>query len=117
VATVATTVVVLALIATGTVSQLIALTSCFLAANYAICCGALVVLRRREPALERPFRAWGYPWSAAIVLVGAAVFLVGVFAADTRNGAIALGLLLAGLVGRAVFNARAGRRPLESSRP
>jgi APA family basic amino acid/polyamine antiporter len=117
VATVATTVVVLALIATGTITQLIALTACFLAANYAICCAALVVLRRREPGLERPFRAWGYPWSAAIVLAGAAIFLIGVFAGDTRNGAIALGLLVAGLVGRAIVNARAGRRRLESSRP
>lgn len=117
IATAATTAASLVLIATGTFTQLIALTACFLAANYAICCLALIVLRRREPSLERPFRAWGYPWSAWIVLAGAAVFLGGVFAGDTRNGAIALGLLLAGLASRALFNARGGRRPLESSLP
>jgi APA family basic amino acid/polyamine antiporter len=90
------------LIATGTFQRLVALVACFLAANYCICCIALIVLRRREPDLPRPFRAWGYPWSAAIVVVGAVVFLVGVLIADTTNGLIALGLLVAGLAGRSL---------------
>jgi len=102
VATLVTTILAIGLIATGTFQQLVALVSCFLAANYCICCIALVVLRRREPNLARPFRAWGYPWSAAIVVIGAVVFLIGVLIGDTVNGLIALGLLLAGLVGRAV---------------
>ena len=64
-ATLVTTAVALALIATGTFQRLVAVASFFLAANYVVCCLALFVLRRREPALARPFRAWGYPWSAA----------------------------------------------------
>jgi APA family basic amino acid/polyamine antiporter len=74
--------------------------SFFLAANYCVCCLALVVLRRREPALARPFRAWGYPWSAAVVVIGALVFLGGVLAGDTANAVKAIGLLAVGLVGR-----------------
>ena len=77
--------------------------SFFLAVNYFVCCLALVVLRRREPRAARPFRAWGYPWSAIIVLVGAAGFLAGALMADTVNASIALGLAVAGLAGRAVF--------------
>lgn len=103
IATVVTTGVALLLIASGTFQKLIALASVFLAANYCVCCLALVVLRRREPGLTRPFRAWGYPWSAAVVVVGAAVFLAGVLVNDTASAVKAMGLLALGLVGRAIF--------------
>jgi APA family basic amino acid/polyamine antiporter len=103
VATLVTTAVAIVLIVTGTFQRLVAMASFFLAANYAVCCVALVVLRRREPDLPRPFRAWGYPWSAGIVLAGAAVFLAGVLAGDTANGVAALGLVAVGLLGRAAF--------------
>jgi basic amino acid/polyamine antiporter, APA family len=102
VATLATTAVAIALIATGTFERLIALTAFYLSLNYAVSCLALVVLRRREPALARPLRAWGYPWSAALVIVGAVAFLVGVVIADTRSAAIATGLLAVGLVIHAI---------------
>jgi APA family basic amino acid/polyamine antiporter len=98
VATVITTAVAVALIATGTFQKLVAVASFFLAANYCVCCVALFVLRRREPDLPRPFRAWGYPWSAVVVLLGAAAFLVGTFAGDTANALLALLLVAAGLV-------------------
>ncbi|HTQ79557.1 MAG TPA: APC family permease [Thermoanaerobaculia bacterium] len=101
VATLVTTGVALLLIATGTFQSLIALASVFLAANYCVCCLALVVLRRREPDLARPFRAWGYPGSAVLVVAGALVFLAGVLVNDTASAAKALGLLILGLVGRA----------------
>ena len=103
VATLVTTAVAIALIATGTFPRLVAMASFFLAINYAICCLALVVLRRREPDLPRPFRAWAYPWSAAIVVAGALAFLAGVLIGDTANAAAALGLLAAGLIGRALI--------------
>ena len=103
VATLVTTAVAMVLILTGTFQRLVATASFFLAANYAVCCLVLIVLRRREPALPRPFRAWGYPWSAYLVLVGAAVFLAGVLVGDPVNSAVALSLLAAGMAGRAVF--------------
>jgi APA family basic amino acid/polyamine antiporter len=94
----ATTVVALALIATGTFQRLVAVVAFFLAANYVVCCLALIVLRRREPGRARPFRAWGYPWSAGLVLAGAAAFLVGAAIGDTVNAAGALGLLALGFL-------------------
>jgi APA family basic amino acid/polyamine antiporter len=102
VATVVTTAVAIVLIATGTFQKLVAVASFFLAANYLVCCLALVVLRRREPSTPRPFRAWAYPWSAGIVLAGAAAFLAGAVVADTTNAAIAIALVAAGLLGRAM---------------
>ena len=106
VATLVTTAVAMALIMTGTFQRLVATASFFLAANYAVCCVALIVLRRREPGLARPFRAWGYPWSAGLVLAGALLFLLGVLVGDSVNSAIALVLLAIGLAGRAVFARR-----------
>jgi len=99
-ATLVTTAVAVVLIWSGTFQRLVAVASFFLAANYCVSCLALVMLRRREPLRERPFRAWGYPWSAGIVLAGAAAFLIGVFLGDTRTALVATGLLAAGLVGK-----------------
>ena len=104
VATVVTTTVAMALIATGTFQKLVAVASFFLAANYFVSCLALIVLRRREPDAVRPFRAWGYPWSAALVVIGAGVFLVGAVMADTSNALVALVLLAAGVIGRLVVS-------------
>jgi APA family basic amino acid/polyamine antiporter len=102
-ATVVTTAVAIGLVASGTFQTLVAVASFFLAANYCVCCLALFVLRRREPLLPRPFQAWGYPWSAGIVLAGAAAFMVGVVWGDTRTAVVAVGLLLAGLVWKVVL--------------
>ena len=105
-ATLLTAAVAAGLIATGTFQRLIAMTSFFLAANYTLCCVALIALRRREPELARPYRAWGYPWSVWIVAAGSVTFLVGMLAGDMFNGLAALGLLAIGLIGRALFTRR-----------
>ena len=53
---------------------------------------ALFVLRVREPAAERPFRAWGYPIAPAIFVVASAAILVnGLVRAPGPTGA---GLLI-----------------------
>jgi len=98
-----TTAIALGLIATGTFQRLVAMTSFFLMANYTVCCLALIVLRRREPDLRRLYRAWGYPWSVWIVMIGAAIFLIAMLIGDSFNGLAALGLLVVGLIGRAVL--------------
>jgi APA family basic amino acid/polyamine antiporter len=85
------------LAASGTFEKLVAIASFFLAANYFVCCLALLVLRRREPELPRPFRAWGYPASAILVAVVAFIFVVGAVLGDTRNSLYALALAAAGL--------------------
>jgi len=99
--------VAVVLIASGTFEKLIALAAFFLAANHCVCCLALVALRRREPDAPRPFRAWGYPWSAAIVVIGAVIFLAGVLVNDTVNGLKGVGLLLVGLAAKSLWKPRA----------
>jgi APA family basic amino acid/polyamine antiporter len=102
-ATLLTSAIAVGLILTGTFQRLIAMTSFFLAANYSLCCLALIVLRRREPRLRRPYRAWGYPWWALLVTAGGLSFLIGMLVGDMFNGVAAIGLLAVGLIGRAVF--------------
>lgn len=97
----------LSLIATGTFQRLTAMTSFFLMANYSAACLALFVLRRREPDLPRPYRAWGYPWSVWIVMVGGVIFVIGMLIGDAFNGLAAIGLLAIGLIGRSIFKRRA----------
>ena len=105
VATIVTTLVAVLLIATGTFQRLIGMAAFFLALNYAVCCLALVALRVREPDVARPFRAWGYPVSAAIVVLGALAFLVGAIVGGTDSALVATALLAVGLVGHAVHRA------------
>jgi basic amino acid/polyamine antiporter, APA family len=96
----ATTAVAVVGIASGTFQRLVAVTAFFLMVNYGICCVALIVLRWREPARRRPFRAWGYPWSAAVVLAGAVAVVIGTMAGDPVNAGGALALAAAGVAGR-----------------
>jgi APA family basic amino acid/polyamine antiporter len=117
VGTLVTTAVAVVLIATGTFSRLVAMASFFLAANYCVCCAALMRLRRTEPGAPRPFRAWAYPWSAWLVLAGAAAFLVGALIGDPKNGGLALGLLAGGgLVGRFALGSGDQRDPRRRGR-
>jgi basic amino acid/polyamine antiporter, APA family len=67
----------------------------FFVANYTLSFVSVVVLRRREPEKARPYKAWGYPWSTAVALVGSLVFLSGVMARATRTSTTALLVLAA----------------------
>ena len=64
-----------------------------------------VVSTVATPGVARPFRAWGYPWSAAIVVAGALAFLISALIADTPSALVATGILAAGVVGHAVHRA------------
>ena len=69
----------------GTVITILAF---FFVANYMLSFISVFVLRRREPDKERPYRAWGYPWTTGLALVGSVLFLVGAIASDTRNSGL-----------------------------
>ena len=77
----------------GTFDQVIAVLAFFFVTNYALSYASLFVLRRREPDLPRPYRAWGYPWTTALALGGSVAFVAGAIASDTRNSLYALGVL------------------------
>lgn len=78
-----------------TFAQVITVLAFFFVANYTLSFISVFVLRRREPDKERPYRAWGYPWTTALALLGSIAFLIGAIASDTRNSVYALLLLAA----------------------
>jgi APA family basic amino acid/polyamine antiporter len=75
--------------------QVLAALAFFFVANYAMAYISLIVLRWREPDLSRPYRAWGYPWTTGIVLLGSIAFLVGAVISDQRHSLFALAILAA----------------------
>jgi APA family basic amino acid/polyamine antiporter len=78
----------------GSFERVIAMLSFFFVANYTLTYTSLFVLRKKEPQMERPYRAWGYPWTTAIALIGSVLFLVGSIATDRDNAPLALGMLV-----------------------
>ena len=87
------TVAVLFIVFGQTFDKVITVLAFFFVANYTLSFVSVFVLRRREPEKERPYRAWGYPWTTALALIGSVLFLVGAIASDTRNSVYALVLL------------------------
>ena len=70
IALVATSVVALVLILSGTFEQILALYAVLFLLYYVSAFAAVFVLRHREPTLARPYKAFGYPFSTALVLLG-----------------------------------------------
>ncbi len=67
----------------------------FFVVNYTLSFTSLFILRRREPERPRPYKAWGYPVTTGLTLVGSLAFLVSAIASDTRKSLYTLVLLAA----------------------
>ena len=63
------------------------------ACEFLLCSGALFVLRRREPTLRRPYRAFGYPWVPGIALITSAALLVVFVLGNTGPSLLAIGVV------------------------
>ena len=92
---IATGVVALAFLATGTFNTMIAIAAFFFVAAYTLSFIAVFLLRKREPNANRPYRAVGHPWTTGFVLVGSLAFLGSAVLADRTNSLYALGIVLA----------------------
>lgn len=54
---------------------------------------ALFILRRNEPDLPRPYRAFGYPFLPAITLIGAVILFIGYVVSNTLISLYSIGIL------------------------
>ena len=70
--------------------RVIAMLAFFFVTNYLLSFISLMLLRRREPGLERPYRAWGYPWTTILALLGSVGFLVEAIREDRTNSYLTL---------------------------
>jgi amino acid transporter len=68
--------------------------SFFFVANYTLSYTSLFLLRKNEPDLARPYRAWGYPIVPGLALIGSVCFLVGSIVTDKENAPLALLMLV-----------------------
>jgi APA family basic amino acid/polyamine antiporter len=91
---VATGLVAIAFLATGTFETIIAIAAFFFVANYTTSFIGLIRLRLREPQRARPYRTVGFPWTTILVLLGSLAFLASAVVADRRNSMFALGILV-----------------------
>jgi APA family basic amino acid/polyamine antiporter len=81
----------------GRFDDIVAVAAILVAATYSVNYIAVFVLRLREPGMARPFRAWGYPVTTAVVLLGSLIFLVGDVHQDpvsAKRAAVLLGIAL-----------------------
>lgn len=77
----------------STFAKLMEVLAIFTVVNYVILFLAVFTMRRREPDLPRPYKAWGHPWSTGIALVGGIAFLVGTIISGTTTVIYALVLV------------------------
>jgi APA family basic amino acid/polyamine antiporter len=98
-------IVAIALTSSGTFETLIAIGSVLIVAIYVSGFASLLALRRREPNLPRPYKAWWYPWSGVCALVVSLGFLFGAVIGDLRHSAftvilVVLSYLASGMIVR-----------------
>ncbi|WP_080237695.1 APC family permease [Spirosoma rigui] len=82
------------MILTNTYSKLSDIATFFFVLCYASAFAALIRMRRTEPELARPVRAWGYPFTTWLLLLASLAFLVGVVIGDFSSSMYALGFII-----------------------
>ena len=82
---------------TGTFEELYSLFIFAVWIFFALTAIALLRLRRMEPNLARPFRAWGYPWTPLIFLLAAAALTMNLWIVRPLRSSLGLAVILAGI--------------------
>ncbi len=81
--------------AIGKFERVIAMLAFFFVTNYLLSFVSLLLLRKREPDAVRPYRAWGYPWTTMLALLGSVGFLIEAVREDRQNSVWTLAALAA----------------------
>ncbi|MGE0454738.1 MAG: APC family permease [Vicinamibacteria bacterium] len=90
----------------GSFEQLYTYTTFVVVGSYVAIGAALFVLRRRRPELARPYRAWGYPWLAALFVLVSAGLLLNTLVERPREALLGAGLLALGLPAYSFWRSR-----------
>lgn len=64
---------------------------------------SLIILRKKEPDLPRPYRAWAYPYSTWLALLVTIALFMGFAISDTFSLLIIIGLILVSYIGYKLF--------------
>jgi basic amino acid/polyamine antiporter, APA family len=82
---------------TGTFEELISLFVFAVWIFFALAAIALLRLRRTEPDLPRPYRAWGYPWTPIIFILAAIALTINLWMVRPVRSSIGLIVIAAGV--------------------
>jgi amino acid transporter len=82
---------------TGTYEELYSLFVFAVWIFFALTAIALLRLRKKEPNLVRPYRAWGYPWTPLVFLIAAVALTVNLWMVRPVRSSLGLAVILAGI--------------------
>lgn len=85
------------LVFSGTFDQLITYVVFTSWIFYAMSCAGVIILRRKQPDLERPYRTWGYPVVPVTFVLFSGFLVLNTIVSDPRDALIGAGLILTGL--------------------
>jgi APA family basic amino acid/polyamine antiporter len=84
---------------------------------YMIAGSTIFIFRRRDPALPRPYRVWGYPIVPALFVLCSAILLGYTFTDNLRNSALGSAVIFSGVPVFYFFARRRGRYAKNASLP
>lgn len=105
-ALIASAVVSILLIFTGTFSQLTTMVVFSAWIFYIMTIFSLFILRKKYPDMERPYKAWGYPVLPIIVVIASTFILINTLIEDPRSSLIGLIVPLIGVPVYYIFKNR-----------
>lgn len=85
------------LVLTGTYEDLYSLMIFAVWIFFVLTAVALIRLRRKEPTLLRPYRAWGYPWTPLIFAAAAFAITANLWLVRPMHSSIGLAVILLGI--------------------
>ncbi len=65
--------------------------------QFAMAIASVIVLRRKHPEWDRPYRVPGYPWTALVFVLVASVFVINTLVESPRSSLLGLFIVVAGL--------------------
>jgi APA family basic amino acid/polyamine antiporter len=85
------------LILSGTYNQLITYVVFASFLFYGMSAGAVLILRKRFPERERPYKVWGYPFTPIIFILFSLYLVMSTIIENPRDSLIGLGIVLSGI--------------------
>jgi APA family basic amino acid/polyamine antiporter len=64
---------------------------------YILTVGGLFILRKKKPNMERPYKAFGYPFLPALYIILAVWVSINIIINQTENSLYGIGIMLLGL--------------------
>lgn len=85
------------LVCTKTLDQIMTYSQTVISVFFTLAVAGVIILRRRQPHLPRPYRAWGYPWTPILFILSMVWFIGAVALEDPMEVGFGVLLLLLGI--------------------